>query len=232
MSTLIKAKQIKRMFVTYIRANGISASGTSTTVTSAITTAAATAGDFGNAVPVQVAVYNSGTQTEGFVTSGADNRVQVYDATTKNKIEDGQGGEVYGELSGTYTVSFFKGDGSAHTLAATTIDIEVPYLFEFHKLPKGALISIQARNVDDDVDSGDGRLVMEVLTPTSVDTLPNLTKTPVATTLRLLVNGQTVDCLSGSGLTHVAKVVTWTSATSLYILETTDRVVAMYQTLE
>lgn len=229
--TLIKAKQIKRMFVTYIRANGVSAAGTSATVTTAITTAASTAGDLGTAVPVQVAVYNSGTQSEGFVTSGGDNRVQVYDSTTKGKIEDGQGGEVYGELSGTYTVSFFKGDGTAHTLTAT-VDLEVPYLFEFHKLPKGALISIQARNVDDDADAGDGRLVMEVRTPTATDTLPNLTKTPVASTLRLVVNGQTIDCLSSSGLTHVAKVMTWASATSGYILETSDRVVALYQTLE
>lgn len=235
MTVLIKAKQIKRMFVTYIRANGISvtAAAGSATVTTALTTAASSAGDFGNAVPVQVAVYNSGTQTEGFVTSTADNRVQVYDATTKKKLEDGSGGEVYGELSGTYTITFFKGDGSAYTfLATTSVDIEVPYLFEFHKLPKGAMIAVQARNVDDDADAGDGRLVMEVLTPTGTDTFPNLTKTPVSSTLRLTINGQTIDCLSGSGLTHAAKVITWTSATVGFIAETTDRVIAFYQTLE
>lgn len=237
--TLIKSKQVKRMFLSYIRINAISATGGSTVVTTPLTTAASSAGDLSASVPLQVSTYNSTTQTEGYVATTTDNKVEIYRNSDKKKIEDTSGNEVYGRLTesgGVYTVTYYSlvsGVETAYSFSgATSVDMEVPYNFEFHHLPRNFAIAIQARNVDEDSDSGNGRFVMEATTPTGTNTLPDLAKTPIVGTLRAFVNGQHIDTLSGSGFTHTGKVLTWTAATVGFSVETADRVVVEYQSFD
>jgi hypothetical protein len=235
----LDSSQIKKMFDAHVRVTGFSATGVSDTITTPLTTAVSSAGDLGVSVPLQVSTYNSGTQTEGIVTASGQNKVEIYDATTKQKLDDGQGNEVYGrvtESGGAYTLSYFSliaGSETSFDIGSTTIDFEFPYRFELHNLPVNALIAIQSRNTDEDAGGGAGRLVRELLTVTSTNTLSNLTYTPdESSNVHLTVNGKGEDTLSGSGLTISGKTLTWNAGTIGYACKTTFRVVAHYTTLE
>lgn len=235
----LHSSQIKRLFDSYLRISAFSATGLNDVVTTPITSLLSSAGDLSATVPLQVSTYNSGTQTEGLITTGTGNRVLIYDATTKQMIDDNAGNEVYGritEAGGVYTLTYYSlvnGVETAFDIGTTTIDFEFLYRFEFHNLPVNFAVAIQSRNVDEDAGGNVGRLVVERVTVSGTNTLSNLTYTPdVSANVQLSVNGKLEDTLSGSGLTVSGKALTWTAATIGYSCLTSFRVVAQYTTLE
>lgn len=235
----IQAKQIDRIQAAFVRVSGFTASGTSSTVTTAISTALSTAGDGGVSVPVQIST-SSGL---GIITTGANNRVEIYNAATKDKIASSTGEEVYGritESSGVYTLTYYSnesGTETSYSFTSTSIDFEFPYRFDFHRLPTDAGISVASRNISNDPSGSSGSAYSEALTVTGTNTISNTTKRPnSADTFKLFVNGVEYDTFGG-GSARVSvnistKAVTWSSSNAGFSIETTDRVIAEYFTYE
>lgn len=234
----IRAKQNQRYIAASVPVSAFSANGGSGTVTTAISTALSTAGDGGGSVPVQVLSYPG----EGIITSGTNNRVEIVDATTKEKIDDGSGNEVYGRLTesgGVYTLTYYKlvaGVETAHSFGgATSIDFEFGYCFSFENFPYDALVGQRSRLVyqDPQVAASGARMWIEIRTPTAQDTIPDLTKTPTdADQVFLFINGQMHDSQSGGSFTIATRAITWNAANAGFNVETTDRVIAQYWTAE
>ena len=237
--TLFKAKQISKLLAAQIRVAGFAASGSSNVVTTPITSALSTAGDGGISVPLQVSASNG----LGVVTTAPNNRIEIYDATSKAKISSA-GFEVYGRLTeaaGVYTLSYLtlpsSGVEAAHTWGVSTnIDFEFVYRFDFARFPTDAIVGITTRNVNQDAGGSAGieRIFSEQLTVTATNTVSNLAKNPSSTTLWLEVNGQIIDSFGGGSaqFSVASKVVTWSAVNAGYAMETTDRVVARYATTE
>ena len=234
--TRIQAKQISKVMAAAVRASGLVVATTtsSTVVTTAITTALTTASD-GSSVPLVVSSSNGA----GVVTTGAAARVEIYNTTSKDKILATNGEEVYGRLTeaaGVYTLSYFtlpnSGTETAYTFpAAATIDFEFNYRFELHQLPTDAIIATIARNISQDPSSAAWTLFGESISVTATNTLANLTKTPTAqSTVELIVNSTQQE--PGFDFTISGKAITSVPASAGFSLATTDRVYAIYSTLE
>jgi len=232
--TLLQSKQVSRLFQSYIRVSGFTAAGADDVVTTAITTALSTAGDGGVSVPLQVF---SASQV-GVVTTGANNRIEIYNATTKAKILTTGGNEVYGRLtesSNVYTLTYYElasGVETAYTFASTSIDFEFVYQFDFYRVPAAFAIGVTTRNISQDPASSGGSVFREPITVTGTNTLNNLTKTPI-TSVALVVNGLTESTVDGTPAFSVLnKVITWSASNAGYSLATTDKVTAVYSTNE
>jgi hypothetical protein len=232
----IRSKQIDRVIAASIRVNGLSvvSSSSSTVVTTAITTALSTASD-GSAVPLVVSSSNG----VGVITTGSNNRVEVYNGTSKDKILATNGEEVYGRLtesSSIYTLSYFtlsnSGTETSYTFDnSTTLDFEFGYRFELHQLPTDAIIGQRTRNISDDASGGGGSLFGESLAITATNTIASLTKTPLTQSIiNLSINGQIQR--PGIDFTVSGKSITWIPASSLFDLNTTDTAYVIYSTLE
>lgn len=240
MST-IPAKQIIKIQAAFVRVSGFTASGVDDVVTTAITTALSTAGAGGVSVPVQPSV----SEGLGLITSGANNRIEIYNATSKDKILAANGEEIYGRITesgGIYTLTYYTlsnaGSETSYSFSgSTSIDFEFPYRFDFARYPTDGAIGVRARNVSDDPAGTSGQAFAEQLTVTATNTVSNVSKTPAsATSFTLEVNGVDYDTF-GSGSARVSvnlttKAVTWSSTNAGFSLETTDRVVARYFTFE
>jgi hypothetical protein len=72
---------------------------------------------------------------------------------------------------------------------------------------------------------------MEVITVTGQNTLNPLSFLPIPNTVQLYVNGHEEDSLAGGAFTVSGVNLTWVPANAGYNVQTTDRVVAVYQTL-
>lgn len=234
----IQSKQIEHIESAYVRIAGFSATGASNNATTAITTALSTAGRGGVSVPLQVSTSEN---VVGVITTGSFNRVELWNGTTKQKMSDSTGNEVFGRLTqsgGVYTLTYYtlqSGTETAFTFAsATTVDIEFAYRFDFHRVPADSAIGVKQRNIDDDSDGGGGDIFQEQVTVTALNTLAALTKTPVASTaVVLLVNGIAYSPTGGSApFTVSGKTITWSPANATFDIETTDRVIAHYPTFE
>jgi hypothetical protein len=234
----IKAKQIERVIAAPVRVGGLSVAGStsSTTVTTPITTALSTVAD-GSSVPLQVSSGNG----PGVITTGANNRIEIYNATTKDKILAANGEEVYGRLTeagAVYTLSYFtlpnSGTETAYTFTvATSIDFEFSYRFNLHQLPTDAIIGMRTRNVSDDPASGNsgGGPFGESLAITATNTITALTKTPVAaSTVEVIINGQSQR--PGIDFTVSGKSINWVPAAAEFDLATNDAAYVHYFTLE
>ena len=234
----IQSKQISRVLAAFVRANNLTVATTtsSTVVTTAITTALTTAAD-GSSVPLQISTTNG----PGVVTTGAGNRIELCNTTSKDKILAANGEEVYGRLTeagAVYTLSYFTlsntGVEAAYTFpAAAAIDFEFTYRFELHQLPTDAITAITTRNVNQDaMGAGSaGSPFGEAVAVTATNTIAALTKTPVTiSTMDVTVNGQMAR--PGSDYTLSGKTITWVPGTALFDLATTDTVYARYFTLE
>ncbi len=233
---LIQSKQISKLQIAPVRVSGFTGVGASTVITSAVTTALSTAGDGGVSVPLQITTSTA----IGVVTTGTNNRVEIYNATTKDKIKSTNGDEVYGritESAGVYTLTYYtlvNGVETAYTLASTSIDFEFNYKFDFYRFPSDAVIGITSRNVSQDVRST-ATLYTELLTATAQNTLPNLTKLPNVTyNVTLIVNNSTYTTLGGGSadFTVTTKTIAWSAANAGFNIETTDRIIAQYTTNE
>jgi hypothetical protein len=204
----------------------------STTVTAGLTAAAGTLGRGSTSVPVQVGSATQG----GFITSGGDNRVEIWDAATKAKLQDASGNEVYGRLTesaGAYTLSYYSaplGVETAYAFAVTTnVSYSYTYRFEQDKLPENAFIKVPINYASNDpVAAGLTKFRQQTLTPTAQNVLPALTTAYNSTNgvFQLVVNGITYTL--ADGISIVGTAVTWTAATTGFNLETTDKVYAYY----
>ncbi len=241
MST-IPAKHIIKNLAAPVRVNGLNVSGASSTITSSLTTALGTAGEGGLSVPLQVSASGS---VVGVIVAAPGNRVEVYDATTKDKIASAAGDEVYGRLTeaaGVYTLNYFtlpdSGTEVGYTFSSSRlIDFEFNYRFDFRRFPSDGFINIQTRNVSQDVALFTGNLFAELITVTALNTLTNLSKTPAfSTTLFLFVNGIAYDTFGGENAAFSVnlgtRALTWNAVGAGFSLETTDRVIAQYATRE
>jgi hypothetical protein len=236
------AKHIDKIISASIRLSGISATGSSTVVTSQITAALSTAGDKGVSVPLQIS--NSGGL--GVIVTPPSNRCEIYNATSKDKISSASGEEVYARLTqsgGVYTLSYFtlenNGTETAYSFGSSTpIDVEFNYRFDFRRLPADAIIGVPTRNISEDPAAPIGQtLFREKLAVTGTNAVDPLTKTPVnATAIVLIVNQTTIDAFDGSSAAFSVnlstKAVTWNAANAGYDLDTSDRVIAVYSTIE
>lgn len=243
MAIKIHAEQISRLLATTFKINNIAATNGSTIITTNLTTALQTAGDFNSPVPLQSSVYsNEDNKTQGLVVTAPNNRIEVYNAADNRKINSPAGNEVYGRLtvvSNVYTLTYFTLVATVETpfsfTAPTTINIEVLYLFELDSLPVFAISGIKTRNVYEDGSTGGSgaatNYYQEVLTITAQNTLPPLTKTPSGAVI-YSVSGQLVDDNTGGSVTRVNKTLTWNQTNAGYNLNTYQRVVATYPTLE
>lgn len=230
----IKRKQIDFPIIAPIGISGFTSAGVDDVVTSVITSALSTAGDGGVSVPLQVSASNS----VGVLTSGS-NRVEIVLASTKERLIDASGNEIYGRLTesgGIYTLSYYSlisGVETAYTMPSTSIDFYFNYCFDAYRLPADFAVRLNARIVSDDPASRTGKQLTERLTVTALNTVSNLTKTPISGTLQLIVYGVTHTLVdSPTPFSVSGKAITWNASNAGYALETVDNVVAVYFTNE
>lgn len=240
---MAKIKQInpgQALFSGSVQVNGFTASTGITTCTAALTTALSGAGRGGVTVPLQVSLTEDAI---GVITTGANNLCELFDSATKEKLKDGLGNELYGRLSesaGAYSLSYYSLVAGVETgfnfTAPKNIDFRFNYRFDGASLPTDFVLSANARSVNQDPSGrGGGSPYAEKLTVTALNTLTDLAKTPAAnTTLRLIVNGESVDAFDGSSAPFelAGKTIVWSATNAKYSLETTDRVIARYYTNE
>lgn len=228
MSNRIQAKQIEYLQSAFVGTTITATAAASDVVTADITALASTAARGGSSVPVQVA---SATQ-EGFVTSGADNRVLIRSADG-GAVESPDLTEVYGRLveaAGAYTLEYYylnsAGTETAFTMAAGDVTAFFPYTFDLKNLPSSALLRT---SISDVAGASSVSLVEVLITPTAQNTLPNLPITPAAGEfVHYTVNGKGEDELAGGAISRTGNALTWSAANASYDVETTDRVTAIY----
>lgn len=240
----IQAKNINRILAAPIRISNFSANGSSGSITSAITTALSTAGKGGVSVPLQV----SNLEGVGIVATAPTNRTRILTNGSEDAITDGSGEVVYGritESSGVYTLSYFTlsnaGVENVYSFgSATAIDFTFNYRFDFHRLPTDALVSMLVRSLTQTSGSSSAPAAYaELLSITAQNTVANLTKTPVSTsTIQFIFNETNYDTFGGAdapfSVNLGTKAVTYNPASTRtgVSLDTTDRLVARYFTLE
>jgi len=231
-------QQLTGLFDFFVGLSGLTVSGTSTVITTALTTAANTAGRNGTQVPVQVFT----STTRGFITTGT-NQCTLWNATTRERVKDASGNVAFARLTqaaGVYTATYFTMVGAvetAFTFPSTSIDLFVPYRFEFGALPIDYAIRFSQRYLSEDAAPGGGgtpvNTFSEILTVTALNTVSNLTKTPIAANLvRFSINEAIADALAGGNFSVSGLVCTYSEANAGYPLLTTYRVTAFYPTTE
>lgn len=234
---MVKTKQIDAVFSGYVRAINFSANGASNAVTSAISATLGVAARGGGAVPVQV---SSGDNVAGVITATNGNRVELYDTANKNKMTDGNGNEVYGRLTesgGAYTLTYYSlvnGTETAYTtFSARGLDFEFLYRYPISLAPAEVFVGSTARNINQDPTGAGARTFSEARTPTGTDAVPNLTFTPDQNyNIQIIVNGVSHSTQeSPTPFTVSGKVVSWSAANAGYSLDTSDKVIVRYTTL-
>lgn len=235
---LVQAKQIFKILACPVRIDGFTTTvSTSDIITTDLTTILTTAGSGGAAVPL---VVSPDDQTLGVITTGVSNRIEIWDNTSRLKIQDGDGNEVYGritEAAGVYTISYYSivaGTETAFSFDGRDIDFSVNYRFDFNRFPGDCATSITSRNVNDDPETGvNGRHVCEELPVTALNTITSLTFLPATGPgVTFHVNHIGYGAGGSSPFTLTGKVVTWDDVAGQYDIETTDCVEVCYFTHE
>lgn len=230
MANLLQPKQIKKPLIGRMGITGFTAAGTSNVVTTELTAAATADG-----VPVQVGT----SSTEGFITTGTNNKALIVDATSKAAIEI-DGNEVYGritEAAAVYTLSYYTLVSGVETAATLAQDIDFfpAYNYDLKNLPNDVLIRVRATSVGEDPSSQSGRPIRnEKLTVTGTNTFasPTLAYTPIDNSVAIYINGKAETEGASEAFTRSGKDLTWDATDAKYDLETTDDVVVHYNTLE
>lgn len=238
MAIRIQPSAIEQVKSAYIYGVGLSVVGATTNISSAIATLLNTAGNGGVSVPVQV---STGVLVEGVVTSTPLNRIQLRNATTLDPIRNGTE-EVYARLTASgsvYTLSYFSNENGAETVytfpSSTQINFLIPYRFSNATYPADALISTTAVLLNpDERGTTVARPVLEAKTIATINTIPDLLKTPSDSTLvRLIVNGITYSVLTSGPVFSIAgKVITWIPSAGLGALSVGSDVLVEYFTFE
>jgi hypothetical protein len=223
---ITKAKQIEKPIQGFIGVlnSAILATNSSKVVTADITTAVGT-------LPLQLA---SSTQQGIVVSPYGNDKIEMWDTTTKEKLKDTNNNEIYGRLTeatGVYTLSFYSlvvGVETAYTFTVNTnIDYVFVYKYDFRYLPEDFAIKFPLISSNNDPERG-GILVLETLTVTALNTINNLSFVPKNVNQVLFYVNRTV-VTPLDGITVVGQAITVTPATLGYDIETTDTVYAYYQ---
>lgn len=236
---MINAKQIGFVASSLVRVGGFAAAGNNDDVTSVLSAALAIAGRGGVSVPVQA----SQNENAVGIISGGTSLVQIQRSATGEKIASPGGNEVYGRLSepagGGYLLSYFVLVAGTETpfifAAPTAVDFDFGYRFDFARLPADFAIVV-SKVVNNDPRVTLVRDVMELLTVTALNVLSPVSArpTPAGTGYFILYINEATYCLPAGFFTVDVdtKIVTWLPVTAKFNLESTDRVVAFYSTLE
>lgn len=233
---LVQSKQVQK-FITgriYVpAAASVVAGNVSANVTATLTAALATASDQGTAVPLQAHIAN--TQM-GLLVTAPKNLVEVYDANGV-KLQSADGDEIYGRLTqagAVFTVAFYSLAAGVETAyafdAAETIDIVVPYVFDFVSLPTDFATSLKTAYVNDDP-IGAPRTKTEVVAVTALNTLDVTSENFNGAFCELNVNGQIIDIIDPAAPFAFAagsNAIAWSQLNAGYPLETTDTVIVTY----
>lgn len=234
---LLQRKQLDWINAGWVGISAFEASGGSTLATADITSALLSAGRAGTPVPLQVSVGEG----QGVITSGNNNRIEIFDATTQSRLVDVNGDEVYGritEAAGAYTLTYYVLDAgveTAHTVnPATDIDFYFPYRFSADKYPVDAAITLPMKSGSNAGAGTTNPEFSEQLAVTAVDTVASLTKLPIAlSAIKLSVNGQLFSSVeTNPAFTVAGNAVSWSSANAGFALAVADRVVAYYSSDE
>jgi hypothetical protein len=219
---MVKAKQILKFLTGARKINTFEATGASSVVTTEITSNLGT-------LPVQV---SSATQM-GVITTG-NNRIDIWDATTKQKIVAAGQYEVYGRLTeatGVYTLTYYYVDNAgvetAYTMSTTDIDFIYLYQYDFKNLPSDFAVVIPESYVAQDIKNYNGIFTVENITVSGTNTLSNLANTPFnVNTVTLSVNG--IQLRTNTDFTVSGSTITLVPSAIGYDVETTDLVDAIY----
>lgn len=235
---LLQPKQIYKILGAPIKIVGASVlSGQSSIdATTAITSALTTAGDNGASVPL---INSIGADSAGVVVATPTNRTEIWDSTTKLKIANTSGQEVYGRITyatNVYTLSFYYLNSTAVETAFIftaneTIDFDFIYRFTWAQLPTDALVSMQTKNVYQDPKGSGATAQQEILSVSAINVVSSLSNTPNnVNTVKIFVNGkEEVGLGTSPAFTITSGVnITWNQANVGYELDTTDLVVASY----
>lgn len=242
----ILPKQITKLISGYIRiaSHTITANAGSQDVTAKISTALTTGGNNGVAIPNQV---SSNVNTMGLITTTPFNRVDVWQSGTKRRLSTTNKDEVFARLttsSSNYFLTFYYENAGGSEIVFTptvadTIDFYIPYRFDLNRIPTDFLLDL-TRYTFQDVPSaatggGTGAVMFtELLTITTLNQIPVLTKTPAdPNTVFLIVNGIMYSRFGASPFFTISgKTCLWDATNAGFDVETTDQVVAMYSTTE
>lgn len=226
MSQVTLAKQVVKFLSSFrgFENSTVTATNNSKVVTADITTAVGT-------LPLQIA---SATQMGIVLTPYGDNKIEVWNNTTKDKIADNNGNEVYGRLTeagGVYTLSFFSLVVGVETAYTFDVDTDIDYLFsyqyDFRNLPFDAITKGKLFSSGNDPEKG-GIPVLEQLTITGTNTIANLSFIPRNVNQVLFFLNRTV-LTPLDGITVAGQVVTVDTAITIYDIETTDTIYASYE---
>lgn len=231
---MLKEKQIDSFSDAFVKVSNFTANGTSDAITTQLTSVLTTAGKGSVSVPVQVAA------NEGTVGVVVNTTLPIWSNTTKKPLVDSNNNEIYGKLSesaGVYTLSYFSFSGGSETAynfaSDTAIDFLFPYRFDLYRRPVSFAIAypIGDINLPPVGSTTQPNWFPELIIPTALNTVPNLTKTPTSNTdVMCFVNG--LQEYSGSSFTVSGKTITWVSATAGYSVTTTDKLYFFYKTAE
>jgi hypothetical protein len=239
MAIPIQPSAIEQVKSAPIYGMGLTAVGPSTDVSSSIATILNTAGNNGVPVPVQV---STGVFVEGLITVPPLNRVQLRNAATLDPIRNGAE-EVYGRITASgsvYTLSYFSNDAGVETpynfATSTNINFLFPYRFSNANYPADALIAVGAvlLNPDERGSTTVARPILEAKTIATINTIPDLVKTPSDGALvKLIVNGVSYSTLTPNPVFSIAgKALTWIPSAGVGALPVGSDVLAEYFTFE
>lgn len=190
------------------------------------------AGDNGVNVPLQQ--FIAATQP-GLVTSG-NNIVEIYVSSTKLKMSDASGNEVYGRLTwamGAYTVSLYSLIGGVETPYVVpgniTIDFVPSYVFTFETLPASFATRMKTSYVSDDPATSGQRVFVQPLVVTALNTIAAMVHPYVPGKAVIYVNGQAHSDVHGSfTITPGSTALVWNPIPAGFNLEPTDELFIEY----
>lgn len=204
-------------------------------VTATLTLVLWTAWQWGVSVPLQVAT----TYEVMWVITGG--MVVLRDSLSKKRLEYDDPStwetyEVYGRISEAlwvYTLDMFYIDNAwveqTYIAPAGNIDFIFTYNFDFARFPGNDAYFLEV--YQDPSGNGNGKKVHEVLTVTGLNTVSNLTFTPVANTVTLFINWHAKMDVAGH-FTMAGQVVTGLGAANTgYDVLLWREVLAEYNTL-
>lgn len=233
----LRSEQITHPTQAFVPIDGIPVTLADTDITAVLTTALQTAGSGASTVPNKISDTsgNPGTDPVGVVLNGV---CIVVDNASRDAIVDGAGNIVFGKIAGTptaYTLSLYSTIGGTDTpfvpAPGTQIHVEVPYMFDFARLPLNWVtdLMIRLQMVNKPTTAVASNQVIEIVTVTALNTLANLSQTPSnPQELLLYVNGQANDGLANGSFTVAGQAVNWNAAQAGFALDPVDRVVAVY----
>ena len=224
---LIQAKQINKFLMAPLGLTSFTTSAASSDTTLFNTAIGSTVTALALTVPSTTV---GGPTAAGVSLTGV---APIFVTGTKNRLLDGGGNDVYaliGGAFGAYTATYFSnvaGVATAYTfVAATNIDLEVPFIFAFADLPQNAIMAVTQRHVAPDP-AVVTRIQTDVLSPS---TSTALSRNWNGQMFALNVNGQVIgaNAASAGAVIVTANAITYNTVSLGYTVAATDLVTVTY----